>query len=388
MDFAESAVHRMLRESVRELAADFDRDYWVDHVERKAFPREYWDALADRGWLGVAIPEEYGGEGFGMLELAMVVEELDRGGGQAAIFYTMTPVFGGITLVEHGTEAQKEAYLPDLVDGECVFALGLTEPTAGTNTLRMETTAVREGDEFVIDGQKTFISGVEVADTMILVARTSPYDPENPSHGITAFLVDDPTGRDGLATTPLDVTVPWAERQYQVTLDGVRVDQDAVLGEVDAGMDVLWSTLNTERIVTACGCIGYGLRAVDLAAEYAGDRSVFGQPIGAHQGVQHPLADGYSKVMCARSMVYEAAWRYDQGESCAAQANMGKLRASEAATEAASAALQAHGGNGFTREYEVFDLWQNVRLWQTSPVANEMAKNYIAEHVLDLPRSY
>jgi acyl-CoA dehydrogenase len=390
MEFAETAEHSLIRESLRDLADDFGREYWTSHVRNREFPTEYWDTLAENGWLGVAIPKEYGGEGMGMLEMSIVVEELDRAGGQAGVFFTLVPVFGGVSVLKHGSEGQKEEYLPALADGEEIFSLGMTEPTAGTNTLQMGTTATKDGDEYLIDGTKTFISGVESATTMLLVARTSPYDPDDPTHGLTVFLVPEPAERAGIEYSALDTQVPWAEKQYQLNIAGLSIpaEEKYVLGEIDDGMDVLWATLNTERLATAAGCIGGGLRAIDLASEYASDREVFDGPIGAYQSIQHPLADSYSKLRTARLMLYEAAWRYDQGEECAPEANMAKLRASEAATEAAHNAVQAHGGNGFTREYEVYDIFQRMRLWQTSPVANEMVKNYIGEHVLGLPRSY
>jgi acyl-CoA dehydrogenase len=390
MEFAETAEHSLIRESLRDLADDFGREYWTSHVRNREFPTEYWDTLAENGWLGVAIPKEYGGEGMGMLEMSIVVEELDRAGGQAGVFFTLVPVFGGVSVLKHGSEGQKEEYLPALADGEEIFSLGMTEPTAGTNTLQMGTTATKDGDEYLIDGTKTFISGVESATTMLLVARTSPYDPDDPTHGLTVFLVPEPAERAGIEYSALDTQVPWAEKQYQLNIAGLSIpaEEKYVLGEIDDGMDVLWATLNTERLATAAGCIGGGLRAIDLASEYASDREVFDGPIGAYQSIQHPLADSYSKLRTARLMLYEAAWRYDQGEECAPEANMAKLRASEAATEAANNAVQAHGGNGFTREYEVYDIFQRMRLWQTSPVANEMVKNYIGEHVLGLPRSY
>lgn len=390
MDFADSAEQELIREMVRELSGEFDREYWIEHVDSRTFPREYWDRIAGQGLVGVAISEADGGEGLGVLELAMIVEELDRAGagGQAGVLYTLTPVFGGVTIDAHGSEAQRERYLPRIASGESIFALALTEPTAGTNTLRMESRADRDGGEFVVNGTKTFISGFETADTMVLAARTTPYDADDPTHGITAFLVDEPAAHEAIDAAVLDTQVPWAEAQYHLSIDDLRLPADAVLGEVDDGLDVLWSAINVERIATAAGALGAGLRAIDLAVEYATDRSVFDGPIGGHQAIQHPLANAYADLHCARLALYEAAWRYDEGLSCATAANVAKLRTSEAATEAAHHAIQAHGGNGFTREYEVYDLWQTARLWQTSPVANEMVSNYLAERVLGLPRSY
>lgn len=384
----EQSLRDMIRDSVQDIAADYDRDYWREHVDDNSFPSEYWQDLADNGWLGVAIPEEYGGEGLGMREMTIVVEELSRGGGQGGVIFIMTPVFGGIGITRHGTEAQKEEYLPAIADGSIQFCMGLTEPRAGTNTLQLDTSAERDGDAYVLDGEKTFISGVKNADEMLLIARTSPFDPDRPTHGVSLFLVPDPATQDGISLSTLDTQPPWFEQQYHVTIDGLRVPEDRILGEVDQGLGLLFDTLNTERMAGAASALGGGLRAIDLAVDYAADREVFGQPIGAHQAIQHPLAEYYAKLLATRQILYEAADKWDRGEDCGMETNAAKLLSSEFATEAASQAIQTHGGNGFTREYEVYDLWQNARVTQTVPVSNEMAKNYIAEHHLGLPRSY
>jgi len=385
----------MIREAVRDIAEDYDRDYWKAHVEDDEFPEEYWDDLATDGWLGVTIPEEYGGAGLGMLEMTIIVEELSRAGGQGGIIFVLTPVFGGIGIQRHGTEAQKEEFLPAIADGDVRFCMGLTEAGAGTNSLNIDTYAERpdglggdQGDQFEVHGQKMFISGVENADYMLLVARTAEFDRSNPTHGVTLFVVPDPAERDGISLTPVDVEVPWFEVQYQVDFDGLVVEEDWILGEEHGGMYLLWDTLNTERIAGAASALGGGLRAVDLAVDYANDRDVFGQPIGAHQAIQHPLAEAYAQLMCAREMTYKAAWKWDEGEDAGMEANVAKLRASQAATEAADRAVQTHGGNGFTPEYEVWDIYQNARLTETVPVTNEMVLNFIGEHHLGLPRSY
>ncbi len=378
----------MIRDAVRDIGEDYDREYWADKIDNKEFPETYWDDLAADGWLGVTIPEEYGGVGMGMQEMTIIIEELSRAGGQGGIIFTLTPVFGGIGIQRHGTEAQKEHYLPKIADGEMRFCMGLTEAGAGTNTLNIDTRAERDGDEFVVTGQKMFISGVENADAMLLIARTSEFDRSNPTHGVTLFVVPEPTERDGISLTEVETTVPWFEKQYQVDMDGLRVHEDDILGSEDGGLYLLFDTLNTERIAGAASALGGGLRAVDLAVDYANDREVFGQPIGAHQGIQHPLADSYTKLLGARELAYKAAWKWDAGEDAGAEANAAKLRASEAALEAADRAIQTHGGNGFTPEYEVYDIWRNVRLTKTAPVSNEMVKNFIGEHHLGLPRSY
>jgi acyl-CoA dehydrogenase len=385
----ESELHDLIRESIQGIADDFDREYWREHIEEKEFPEEYWQALAEDGWLGVTIPEEYGGEGLGMLEMSIIIEELSRGGGQGGIIFVLTPVFGGIGIQRHGSEEQKKEYLPKIADGEMKFCMALTEPEAGSNTLNIDTYAEEAGDgTFHVNGQKTFISGVENADSMLLVARTSEFDESNPTHGVTLFVVDDPAERDGIKLSELDTAVPWFERQYQVTYDDLEVTEDDILGTEDGGLYLLWDTLNTERLAGAASALGGGLRAIDLAVDYANDRDVFGQPIGGHQAIQHPIAESYAKLMAAREILYKGANKWDDDEDCGLEANVAKLLASRAGTEAADRAIQAHGGNGFTHEYEVYDIWQNLRLTQTAPVSNEMVLNYIGEHELGLPRSY
>ncbi|PSQ00508.1 acyl-CoA dehydrogenase [Halobacteriales archaeon QS_4_70_19] len=389
MATGESDLHDMIRDSVQDLAADFPHEYWRGCVENHEFPREYWDALADAGWLGVAIPEEYGGEGLGMLEMTIVIEELSRAGTMGGIVFVLTPVFGGIGIQRHGTEEQKAAYLPRIADGDVTFCMGLTEAAAGTNTLNIDTMAESVGDgEWEITGQKMWISGVENADTMLLVSRTAEYDASNPTGGVTLFLVGDPADRDAIDLTHVEVQLPWFEKQYQVDIDGLRVTEDDVLGTVNGGLYLLWDTLNTERIAGAASALGGGFRAIDLAVEYANERSVFGAPIGSHQAIQHPIAESYAKLTAAREVAYKAAKKWDEGEDCGAEANAASLLTSEFGLEAADRAIQTHGGNGFTPEYQVFDLWRNLRLTKTAPVSNEMILNYLGEHELGLPRSY
>jgi acyl-CoA dehydrogenase len=389
MATGEADLHDMIRDSVQDLAADFPREYWRECVENYEFPREYWDALADAGWLGVAIPEEYGGEGLGMLEMTIVIEELSRAGTMGGIVFVLTPVFGGIGIQRHGTEEQKEEYLPRIANGDVTFCMGLTEAAAGTNTLNIDTMAEAVGDgEWEVSGQKMWISGVENADTMLLVSRTAEFDKSNPTGGVTLFLVEDPAERDAIDLTHVEVELPWFEKQYQVDIDGLRVTEDDVLGTVDGGLYLLWDTLNTERIAGAASALGGGLRAVDLAVDYANDRNVFGAPIGSHQAIQHPIAESYAKLTAAREVTYKAAKLWDEGEDCGTEANSASLLTSEFGLEAADRAIQTHGGNGFTPEYEVFDIWRNLRLTKTAPVSNEMILNYLGEHELGMPRSY
>ncbi|MFP4632512.1 MAG: acyl-CoA dehydrogenase family protein [Halobacteriales archaeon] len=392
MNYEETEEQRLVRETVREFSEEYDVDYFEPHVENQTFPEEYWEDLSDTGLVGTMVPEEYGGAGMGMLEMAIALEELSRGGDPGGLALALTAIFGSVGITEHGTESQRERWLPRIAEGDVQFCMALTEPNAGVNLLRMETYAEEvEDGRYVVDGTKTFISGVDHADGMLLITRTEEFDRSNPTYGVTLFLVEDPGDRDAIDLTPLDVHVPWYETQYQVDIDGLELTEDDILGGPDArdvALYKLWDTLNTERISVAAGSVGSGLRAVDLAVDYAGDRKVFGSPIGAHQSIQHPLADAYSELLTAREMTYKAAWKYDEGEQCGMESNVAKLRSTEAATRAASRAIQTHGGNGFSADYEVFPLWVNARLLETVPIPNEMVLNFLAEHTLGLPRSY
>jgi acyl-CoA dehydrogenase len=391
MDYSETEEQKMIRETVKEFTNEYEREYFEEHIENEMFPQEYWEDLSETGLVGTMVPEEYEGAGMGMQEMSIILEELSRGGDPGGISLALTAIFGSVGITKHGTEEQKEKYLPSIAKGESQFSMGLTEADAGINTLRIDTFAEQDGDEYVIDGQKMWISGVDTSDCMLLITRTSEFDSSNPTHGFTLFLVPNPTEQDGISLTPLDLHVPWYETQFQVDIDALRLSEENILGGPDA-RDValyhLWDTLNTERIAIAAGAIGSGLRAVDLASEYANDREVFGQPIGAHQAVQHPLADGYADLITAREMTYKSAWKYDNNKQCGTEANIAKLRATEASTEAASSAIQTHGGAGFSKDYEVFSIWVNSRLMQTVPIPNEMVRNYLAENSLGLPKSY
>lgn len=391
MDYEPSEELELVRETAREVAQEYDREYVREHTENQTFPQAFWDDIAANGFLGTMIPEEYGGAGMGMQELAVILEELAREGTPGGLLIVLTAIFGGVGLTNHGTEAQREEFLPKIANGDIQFCMGLTEANAGVNTLTIDTTAERDGDEYVLSGQKMWISGVDNADYMLLIARTSPFNSDNPTHGITLFLVPDPADQDAISLTQVETLVPWFERQFQVDIEGLRLSEESILGgpeKADMALYDLWDTLNTERIAGAASVIGGGLRSIDLAVEYANDRVVFKEPIGAYQSMQHPLATSYTYLTTAREMTSKAAWKYDNGKACGAEANMAKLQASEAALDAASQAIQVHGGYGFTPEAEVMPLWVNARLIQTAPVPNEMIKNHIAEHVLGLPRSY
>lgn len=387
--FGETAELRLIEETAAQIASQYDDDYWQAVNHEQVEPTEFWQDCADAGFLGVTVPEAYGGEGMGIQELTTIVRTLEQHGCMGVgMLFVVTPVFGAITLSENGTEHQKEEYLPKLVNGELNFCMALTEPTAGHNTPNLDTTAEPDGNGFVVNGSKQWISGVDRADKMLLVARTTPKDQvERRTHGITLFFADpsDP----GVEYRELDTGIPAPETQFEISFDDYRLDSDAVIGDQGRGLYQLFDTVNPERLVGAAGAVGAGKCALQRAVEYATEREVFDAPIGTHQAIQHPLADKWSRLEAAELLVKKGAWLADATEGDAgAAANMAKLRASEAGYDACDFAVQVHGGNGFSEDYFVVDLWKSARLGRVAPGSSEMMRNYIAERVLGLPRSY
>jgi acyl-CoA dehydrogenase len=388
--FGESDELSMIKQTVRDIAADYDDEYWFDVADGME-PAEFWADCADAGFLGTTVPEEYGGEGMGFTELAEIVKTLSENGCMGSeMLFVVNVCFGAITLVANGSEAQKEELLPPLCDGELRFCMALTEPNAGHNAPNMETFAEQDGEEYVIDGSKQWISGVERADEMLLVARTTPIEEaDKRTMGVTLFRADpaDPA----IEARELDVGIPTPEKQYELSIDGYVASEEDVIGTKGMGLYQLFDTVNPERLLGSAGAIGSGRNAIERAVDYASDRVVFDQPIGAHQGVQHPLADSYSKLEAADLLLKKAAWMVDNEpdmKETAKISNMAKLRASEAGHEACDVALQAHGGNGFSRDYAVVEMWKGTRLGKVAPGSTEMMRNHIAEHTLGLPRSY
>jgi acyl-CoA dehydrogenase len=387
--FEESRELEMIRETAREIASDYDDEYFLEVADGKE-PTEFWNDCAEAGFLGAAIPTEYGGEGMGFWELSAIVEELCTNGCMGAeMLFVVNVCFGGITLTENGSEAQKEEWLPGICDGDVNFAMALTEPDAGHNAPNMDTFAESDGEEYVIDGTKQWISGVDVADRMLLVARTSPKDESAKMQGVTLFLVDphDPA----IERRELDVGIPTPEKQFELSIDGYRAHEDDVIGTEGMGLYQLFDTVNPERLLGASGAVGVGKCALDRAVDYANEREVFDQPIGAHQGVQHPIADSWAKLQSAGLLTRKAAWMVDNEpdpKKTAEVSNMAKLRATEVGHEATDVALQTHGGNGFSREYTVIEMWKGTRLGKVAPGSTEMMRNHVAEHTLGLPRSY
>ncbi len=389
MDFQLGDQQRMIQQGVRELARPFDLDYWREQDARRRFPEEFWRALGEGGWLGIVIPPEYGGSGLGTLELAIAIEEIATSGAGAAagFLFILNSVFGAITIVKHGSRAQKERYLPGLARGTLEFCMALTEPGAGSNTPRITTTARRDGDGWVVSGQKVFISGADRAGGMLLIARTAaPEGTESRTRGLSLFLLDPRS--PGIEIRPIDKLGIHMSSTNFIYFDNVRIPASGLVGEEGRGWSMLLDTLNPERIATTATCVGTGDLVLRLAVGYARERQVFGAPIGTHQGLAFPLAERKAELELARLMNYKAAWSFDQGLPCGAETNMAKYVAAEAAFQAADQAMQVHGGYGYTTEYHVERYWRDLRLFRTAPVSQEMTLNYIAEHVLGLPKSY
>jgi acyl-CoA dehydrogenase len=391
--FDTSKTEQMIRKTARQIAEDYDEEYFMEvNGPENREPTEFWQDCAEAGFLGTAVPREYGGEGLGITELTAIVEELVKNGCFGAeMMFVVNVVFGGVTLTEHGTEAQKEAYLEPLIEGDLNFCMALTEPNAGHNAPEMETFAEQTEDNvYTIDGTKQWISGVDRADKMLLVARTTPVEEvDKHTMGVTMFLAD--PHDDAIEMRELDTGIPTPERQYELSLDGYEATADDIMGTKGMGLYQLFDTVNPERLVGSAGGIGLGRCALNRAVDYASDREVFDQPIGAHQAVQHPIADAWSKLEAAELLVRKACWMMDEDKDpreTAEISNMAKLRASEAAYEATDQSVQTHGGNGLSREYGVVEMWKGSRLARIAPGSTEMMLNHVAEHTLDLPRSY
>jgi len=390
-NFVESDEHKMIRETVEDIASDYDDEYWRD-VEEGMWPDEFWQDCADAGFLGTVVDEEYGGQGMGLEDFAMITEEFSANGCLGVeMLFVVNIVFGAVTLQANGNEEQKEEYLPGLVNGDLNWAMALTEPNAGHNAPEMETFAEPQGDgTFMIDGTKQWISGVDKADRMLLAARTTPIEEASKrTMGITLFLVDPQDS--AIERRELDVGIPTPEKQYELSIDGYEAHEEDIIGTQEMGLYQLFDTVNPERLIGASGAIGIGRCALDRAIDYAKDREVFDGPIAAYQAIQHPIADSYAKLQGAQGLIRKTARMHDNDrdpKKVAEISNIAKLRASEVGHEATDVALQTHGGNGFSREYAVIEMWKGTRLAKTAPGSSEMMKNFIAEHTLDMPRSY
>jgi acyl-CoA dehydrogenase len=374
-----------LRDSVRELCSDFPPSYWRG-LEPDRYPDEFVAALTSHGYLAAMIPEEFGGAGLDIASACLILEEVNASGGNAAACHAQMYTMG--TVLRHGSEEQKRRYLPKIASGELrLQAFGITEPTAGSDTTSIETVAERNGDGYVIRGQKVFISRAQHSDLMLLLARTTPRaEVERRSEGLSVFLIDIKAAGERLTINPIETMINHATTE--VFLDGVEVGPEALIGELDKGFSYILDSMNAERILLASECVGDGRWFVEKASSYASERVVFGRPIGANQGVQFPIARSHAAVEAASLMRHKAAWLFDNGRPCGAEANTAKLLASEASWEAANACLDTHGGWGFTAEYGVERKFRETRLYSIAPVSNNLVLAFIGQHVLKMPRSY
>lgn len=387
MDFTLSEEHQMLLDTADRIARDFPREYYVQCAKTQTFPQQQWDALAESGILGVNTPEEYGGSGMGMLALVLLQERLAEHG-VAPLFFVVNQGIAVPSISRHGTEEQKQRWLPAIASGEkrCCFAI--TEPNAGTNTFKIQTRGREEGDHFVLNGNKLFISGIDDAQQVLVVARTDDNESGEKAK-LTLFVVD--TDSEGLTWERMDTMLMNAEGQFFVYFDDVKVPRENVLGQVGQGVNVLFDALNPERMIVAAGSIGSGRHVLARGTEYANERQIFNGPIGAYQGLQHPMAEAKALLESASLMVQKAAVLQDQGahpKVVGDIANMGKLVGTDAAFKAADSAIQCFGGYGFCESYDMVSHFIGARLGKVAPINREMTLNYIGEFILGLPKSY
>jgi alkylation response protein AidB-like acyl-CoA dehydrogenase len=384
MNFDESAEHEMLRKAVSTLASKYGHNYILNKARTDQRATELWDELGRNGYLGVNVAEEYGGGGMGITELAIVLEELCAEGCPLMLL-VVSPAICATLIGLFGSQDQKEQWLPGFATGEIKMAFAITEPDAGSNSHRITTTATRDGDEYRISGTKYYISGVDEADALLLIARTS-VSPNTGRARLSMFIV--PTDSAGLRWDQISVEITAAERQYTVFFDDVVIPAGNLIGDQNRGLHQMFAGLNPERIMIAAMSNGIARYAINKATSYANSREVWGVPIGAHQGLAHPLAKAKIECDLARLMTQKAAWLYDNGREAGEAANMAKFAAADASLACLDQAVQIHGGNGFATEYGLADLWGLARLLRTAPVSREMVLNYVAEHSLGLPKSY
>lgn len=376
-----------IRDAVRDLCATFPAEYHRKVDMERGYPEAFVDALTKAGWLAAMIPEEFGGSGLGLTEASVIMEEINRSGGNSGACHGQMYNMG--TLLRHGSDAQKREYLPRIASGELrLQSMGVTEPTTGTDTTKIRTTAVRKGDRYVINGQKVWISRVQHSDLMILLARTTPLEQvTRKSLGMSIFLVDlrDAIGK-GMEVKPIPNMVN--HETNELFFDNLEIPAENLIGEEGMGFRYILDGLNAERTLIAAECIGDGYWFIDKVTAYAKERVVFGRPIGQNQGVQFPIAESFIEIEAANLMRFDACQRFDAGQDCGAQANMAKYLAAKASWEAANACIQFHGGFGFATEYDVERKFRETRLYQVAPISTNLILSYVAEHMLGLPRSF
>ncbi len=388
MEFQTSHEHQLIRDAVRKVCSAFPDEYWAARDEAHEFPWAFYEAMAKAGWIGVAIPEAYGGSGRGITEASLVLEEVAASGaamnGATALHLS---VFGMHPVVNHGDEALKERFLPRVASGELHVAFGVTEPNAGTDTTAIETFARREGDHYLVRGRKVWTTKALIAERVLLLVRTTPRDQvTRRTDGLTLLLAE--LQRPEVTISPIEKLGRNAVATCEVVYDDLPVAVTDRVGEEGKGFRYLLDGLNAERILIAAEALGIGRAALRRAVSYANERVVFNRPIGKNQGVAFPLGEARMRLDAAELMVRKAAWKLDNGEPCGAEANMAKWLAADAAFQAADQAIQTHGGFGYAKEYHVERYWREARLMRIAPISQEMILNYVTEHVLGLPRSY
>jgi acyl-CoA dehydrogenase len=388
MNFELSPEHSMIRSTATEIAEQFGPEYWREMEESGEFSQEFWDELAEAGFHGLLVPEEYGGADMGLQEMGLVMETLcSEGCGMAGTWYlVLTAGMAAVGLREYGTDRQKRKYLTDIATGDRNFSIAITEPEAGTNTLNVATRAEKEGNEYVLNGQKAWITYSDIADNMILVTRTTPADDiERRTDGISLFVVD--MDAHGIDVSPIEKHAINYSNSCEVFLEDVRVPEEDLLGEEGGGWWPLVDMLNPERIGFAAAGTGIGKLAAETAIDYANEREVFDQPIGSHQAVSFPITKAYARMESAALMRQKAEWLYDQGEDCGYETNVAKATAVEAGIEAVKQSMQAFGGWGYATEYDVERWWREINLTRLAPVTQQMAYNHISQQ-LGFPKSY
>ncbi len=389
MDFSESDEHSLLRKGMADLVKQFPREYWRQKDTAEEFPQEYWDALAKQGWLGLLVPEEYGGAGLNMYEAHIAIYEAARNGAGIAggDLLMRTYMFGTYPIRQFGSPSLKEKWLPRIAEGKALFSIGHTEPVAGVNTFDIETFAERRAGEYVINGQKIWMTLAHRADAILLVARTKRKEEvKDKTEGLTLFLVDTHESKIRTARLPASVMRPLGENV--VYFEDTSVPEENVIGEVDRGWRYLVNVFNAERLGTGSVAAGAGEYVLDLAAEYARTRYVFGRPIGSNQAISFPLAEIRIYLEAAKLLLQKAAWRFDRGEDPSVEGNMAAYIAAEAAWRAADQAVQTFGGLGFSVEMDIERYYRDLRLFRTAPVPKEMVLNFVSRRVLGLPRTF
>ena len=380
-------AHQTLREALRDMCQSFDSKYWQEVDEARGYPETFVQTLTEAGWLAALIPTEYGGSGLGLAEASVIMEEINLSGGNAGSCHGQMYNMG--TLLRHGSALQKQTYLPKIASGELrLQSMAVTEPTTGTDTTQLKTTAVRKNDRYVVNGQKVWISRIQHSDLMILLARTTPLsEVTKKSEGMSIFMVDlkQAIGH-GMTVKPIRNMVN--HETNEVFFDNLEIPVENLIGEEGKGFKYILDGLNAERTLIAAECIGDAYWFIDRATRYANERMVFGRPIGQNQGVQFPIADSYIETEAANLMRFRACELFDANQACGAEANMAKYLAAKASWEAANVCLQTHGGFGFAAEYDVERKFRETRLYQVAPISTNLIYSYMAEHVLGLPRSF